>query len=731
MSVRDSRDLGGESWVVVLLHGLALAVAAAASVSELSLPAGTLGAVLGTLGAVIVAGYVARSPVRLGTVWLVAAGAAGLGLGLGRWLVEGSFVPSLFGGARAMAAGDVVRFGLVSTALALALRTTTARWRPFAVVELMVVALALAGVVASHRDGAINHPRALSDWAWSTGRDPVPIFLWIGVATAVALAVALLSERRGRGLRVVLHLGVAGALAALVLFLAQSVRLFQPPRGEGLGSSNRKDDQRGQGGRVGGRGGGGGGGGGSSNQMNELEFKNDYSSSSQDAPVAVVLLHEDYSPPLGYYYFRQTAFSQFNGFRLVASTRDDVDRDIVRDFPSKSVEVPDAPETGAERAEVKTTVALLADHVHPFGLETPTAFAPRESPDPARFLRAYDVTSAALAVRYEDLLGKKPFANSWSEELKAAYTQMPDDARYRELADKIVEGTLRPEFRLDPFAQAIAISSWLSKNSVYSRKSQHAGATDPTGDFLFGDRVGYCVHFAHAAAFLLRARGLPARIAAGYIADEGRKGSGSSILLRQKDAHAWAELFLDGFGWIIVDVSPERTLDPPDTPPDQELQRLLGEMARGQRPKLVPAPGERPGLSAAEVARALAGILGALVALAYAVKIWRRVIPAVAGAPSIYRVAYRAALDRLAEAGWRRAEGETRERFAVRLGRVAPTWRDATRQHVGAAYGGRQLVPVAEMRRLAKQASAEARRHAPWWRVALGWLNPISWLWAR
>ena len=67
-------------------------------------------------------------------------------------------------------------------------------------------------------------------------------------------------------------------------------------------------------------------GGSAANSMDQLEFKDDYQSSSHASPVAVVLLHDDYSPPLGYYYFRQTAFSQFNGVRLVASTRDDVDR---------------------------------------------------------------------------------------------------------------------------------------------------------------------------------------------------------------------------------------------------------------------------------------------------------------------------------------------------------------------------------------------------------------------
>src|SRR5690242_4745759 len=102
-------------------------------------------------------------------------------------------------------------------------------------------------------------------------------------------------------------------------------------------------------------------------------------------------------------------------------------------------------------------------------------------------------------MRYEDLLGRKPGIKSWSDEQRAFYTMLPDDPRYHELADKIVNEGLRAEYRNDPFAQALAISAWLSKNSIYSLKSQHADAGDPTADFLFGDKIGYCVHFAHAA----------------------------------------------------------------------------------------------------------------------------------------------------------------------------------------------------------------------------------------
>src|SRR5262249_51712875 len=143
---------------------------------------------------------------------------------------------------------------------------------------------------------------------------------------------ALLRERRGRGPRVLLHLGAAASIAALLLLLFRIFGTPTPPRGEGLGldgKANQKSRARGRG-----------------DELNQLEFKDDYSSSSQQSPVGVVILHDDYSPPLGYYYFRQTAFSQYNGHRLVATARDDADTDILGEFPTARTPVPGAPRAG-------------------------------------------------------------------------------------------------------------------------------------------------------------------------------------------------------------------------------------------------------------------------------------------------------------------------------------------------------------------------------------------------
>jgi len=80
-------------------------------------------------------------------------------------------------------------------------------------------------------------------------------------------------------------------------------------------------------------------------------------------------------------------------------------------------------------------------------------------------------------------------------------------------------------------------------------------------DFLFRTRKGFCGHFASAFATLMRAGQVPARVITGYQGGEWNP-IGGYFLVRQSDAHAWVEVWLEGQGWTRVDptalVAPER-----------------------------------------------------------------------------------------------------------------------------------------------------------------------------
>ena len=84
---------------------------------------------------------------------------------------------------------------------------------------------------------------------------------------------------------------------------------------------------------------------------------------------------------------------------------------------------------------------------------------------------------------------------------------------------------------------------------------------DGVDDFLFGTRAGFCEHYAGAFVVLMRALGIPARVVTGYQGGERNPVDGW-WLVRQADAHAWAEVWLAGRGWTRIDptaaVAPER-----------------------------------------------------------------------------------------------------------------------------------------------------------------------------
>ena len=75
---------------------------------------------------------------------------------------------------------------------------------------------------------------------------------------------------------------------------------------------------------------------------------------------------------------------------------------------------------------------------------------------------------------------------------------------------------------------------------------------DGVDDFLFKNQQGFCEHYASAFVYLMRAAQIPARVVTGYLGGEFNE-VGNYTIVRQSDAHAWAEVWLPGRGWVRVD----------------------------------------------------------------------------------------------------------------------------------------------------------------------------------
>jgi hypothetical protein len=73
-------------------------------------------------------------------------------------------------------------------------------------------------------------------------------------------------------------------------------------------------------------------------------------------------------------------------------------------------------------------------------------------------------------------------------------------------------------------------------------------------EFLFRKRAGHCEHYAAGLSLLLRGAGIPSRVAAGYLGGEWNE-VGKYLIVRQSDAHAWVEAWIDG-RWATLDATP-------------------------------------------------------------------------------------------------------------------------------------------------------------------------------
>jgi len=103
--------------------------------------------------------------------------------------------------------------------------------------------------------------------------------------------------------------------------------------------------------------------------------------------------------------------------------------------------------------------------------------------------------------------------------------------------------------------------TYFSQQPFYYTRQPSAMRDDPIDQFLFDYKEGFCEHYATAFVYLMRAAGLPARVVTGYQGVE-KNGVGDYYIVRQSNAHAWVEVWLEDKGWWRVDpttaVPPER-----------------------------------------------------------------------------------------------------------------------------------------------------------------------------
>ncbi len=253
---------------------------------------------------------------------------------------------------------------------------------------------------------------------------------------------------------------------------------------------------------------------------------------SQSSAVAFRVEFDSEVPPYRQRYWRGPVFEQFDGYRWSPSHT----ARPVKTQPSDS------------NTDVIDYTVMLQPHKQQwmFALETPTRLPTgSDAPDASR-------RPLALLLSDGQLIADDPInqvtryrqSSSLSDSQPAprgpgTHTlQLPSNN-----AQAIAFGKQLALQHSTPHAIASALMQGFSKAPFrYTLRPALLGNA-PVDEFLFDTREGFCEHYASAFAVVMRAAGIPARIVTGYL---GGEMNGDYMIVRQSDAHAWAELWIDG-----------------------------------------------------------------------------------------------------------------------------------------------------------------------------------------
>jgi transglutaminase-like putative cysteine protease len=141
-------------------------------------------------------------------------------------------------------------------------------------------------------------------------------------------------------------------------------------------------------------------------------------------------------------------------------------------------------------------------------------------------------------------------SSSAGSEVGSTYLDLPPlNPRITQLARQLTTG------KTNQWDKVLALKNYFANENGFQYRTQTAQASneDALVDFLFQGKVGYCEQYASAMAVLVRAAGIPARVAIGYTSGFQMTDYRS---VTTQDAHAWVEVYFPQFGWITVDPTP-------------------------------------------------------------------------------------------------------------------------------------------------------------------------------
>ena len=290
---------------------------------------------------------------------------------------------------------------------------------------------------------------------------------------------------------------------------------------------------------------------------------------TDDAPVRDLFEVEASDPQ----YWRLLTLDEFDGEKWRSS---DPDGSAGQTVPAPAV-LPQAPGfdfPGDTPPATNFTFRVLADfdndHALPM-VQTPVEITGGDlgdvTWDPARgqaFLASgleagleYQISSRVIVPTAEQLDQVRDLAPAQY----GRWTELPSDLdpRIEQIADDWVRG------EDSDYDKVLAIQQHFHANGfTYSTDVDVADDADALLTFLTQTKTGFCQQYAATMAVLVRELGLPARIAVGYQA--GTLQDDGSYLVQTKNAHAWVEVFFEGYGWLPFEPTPGHGTHPSAEP---------------------------------------------------------------------------------------------------------------------------------------------------------------------
>lgn len=288
------------------------------------------------------------------------------------------------------------------------------------------------------------------------------------------------------------------------------------------------------------------------------------------------------------------------------------------------------------------------------------------------------------------------------------YLQVPAgiELQLKSIARQVTAGATTP------WEKAQAIRRYLKRTFIYDEKPPLPPyECDPVIYFLTSSRRGICTHFASAMVLLCRVVGIPARLATGFAMgewDDARR----SFIVRERDAHAWAEVYVPPVGWVPMEATPGYSIPPP---------RQLGFVAESDSGNWFGSLKEKLLLlwEGHDVAISIALVLLSLLAFSIFVMMHTQIkIPFVGGAKSVRGEAvklFNRASRIVAKRYRRRKPSETAIEYAMNAKGILPDKAHAAFMHMAelfteSIYSGRRH-NASLMRVLLRELKA-ALRHA-------------------